>query len=296
METKLNTEDLTNFEFITYEKRDHIAWVTINRPQVMNALHVLAHNELFRVWQDFNSDSDSWLAIITGAGERAFSAGNDLKYTAELAASGNRPVAPPLGGFGGLTNPRFKLWKPVIAAVNGFALGGGFELAMACDIIVAADHAQFGLPEPRVGLVAGAGGMHRLPRQVPQKIAMGMLLTGKRLSAQEANRLGLVNEVVPLPELLSTAERWANEIMECAPLAVRGSKQAAMTGLDLPLEAALNNSYEWVERHMRSSDHMEGVTAFVEKESSRDLYRPSHDLPSLESGPSTTHYGVQLCK
>ena len=265
METKLNTADLADFEFITYEKRDHIAWVTINRPQVMNALHVLAHNELFRVWQDFNSDSDSWLAIITGAGERAFSAGNDLKYTAELAASGNRPVAPPLGGFGGLTNPRFKLWKPVIAAVNGFALGGGFELAMACDIIIAADHAQFGLPEPRVGLVAGAGGMHRLPRQVPQKIAMGMLLTGKRLSAQEANRLGLVNEVVPLPELLSAAERWVNEIMECAPLAVRGSKQAAMTGLDLPLEAALNNSYEWVERHMRSSDRMEGVTAFVEK-------------------------------
>lgn len=253
------------FRFITFEKRDHIAWVTINRPDVMNALHVLANQELYEAWQDFDADPDMWVAILTGAGERAFSAGNDLKYTAELAARGEQPTAPPHGGFGGLTNPRFRLWKPVIAAVNGYALGGGFELALACDIIVAAEHAQFGLPEPRVGLVAGAGGMHRLPRQLPQKVAMGMLLTGKRLSAQDAYRMGLANEVAPLPELLPAAERWANEIMECAPLAVRGSKQAAMTGLDLPLEAALNNSYSWVESHMRSADRMEGINAFVQK-------------------------------
>ncbi len=253
------------YEFITYEARDHIAWVTINRPEVMNAMHVLVHRELYQVWQEFDADPDLRVAVLTGAGERAFSAGNDLKYTAEMAAKGEQIQAGPPGGFGGLTNPRFRLWKPVIAAVNGYALGGGFELAMACDIVIAAEHARFGLPEPRVGLVAGAGGMHRLPRQLPLKVAMGLLLTGKHMPASEAYRLGLVNEVVPLADLLSTAERWAQEVLECAPMAVRGTKQAAMTGLDLPLEAALNNSYSWVETHMRSSDRMEGVNAFVEK-------------------------------
>ena len=256
-----------DFEYINYEKREQIAWVTINRPEVMNSMHVLVHRELFQVWEDFDADPHLRVAILTGAGERAFSAGNDLKYTAELAARGEQPGRAPLGGFGGLTNPRYKLWKPIIAAVNGYALGGGFELAMACDLIIAAEHAQFGLPEPRVGLTAGAGGMHRLPRQVPTKVAMGMMLTGTRLSAQDAYRLGLANEVVPLAELLPAAERWARLIMECAPMSVRGSKQAAMTGLDLPLEAAINNTYTWVERQANSPDRMEGVRAFVEKRS-----------------------------
>ncbi|HJN88216.1 MAG: enoyl-CoA hydratase-related protein [Dehalococcoidia bacterium] len=256
-----------DLKYVKYEKRGHIAWVTINRPEVRNALHVLAHHEMFKVWEDFDSDPNLRVAIITGAGEKAFSAGNDLKFSTELALSGERPPLPPLGGFGGFTNPRFKLWKPVIAAVNGFALGGGFELALACDIIIAADHAEFGLPEPRVGLTAGAGGMHRLPRQVPMKVAMGMMLTGKRLSAQDAYRLGLANEVVPLADLLATAERWANEVMECAPMSVRGSKQAATTGLDLPLEAAMNNSYFWVDRQVNSPDRLEGMRAFVEKRS-----------------------------
>ncbi len=256
-----------DFQYIKYEKRDQIAWVTLNRPDVMNSLHVLVHRELFQVWEDFDSDPQLRVAILTGAGERAFSAGNDLKYSAELAASGERPALAPLGGFGGLTNPRFKLWKPLIAAVNGYALGGGFELALACDIIIAAEHAQFGLPEPRVGLVAGAGGMHRLPRQVPLKVAMGMMLTGKRLSAQDAYRLGLANEVVPLADLLPTAERWAKEIMECAPMSIRGSKQAATTGLDMSLEAAFNNSYFWVDRQANSPDRLEGIRAFVEKRS-----------------------------
>ena len=256
---------MMDYQFIKYEKRDCIAWVTINRPEVMNALHVMANDELFEVWQDFDADPRLRVAVLTGAGERAFSAGNDLKYTAELASTGEQTRPMSLGGLGGLTSPRFKLWKPVIAAVNGYALGGGFELALACDIIIAAEHAQFGLPEPRVGLVAGAGGMHRLPRQLPMKVAMGLMLTGKRLSAQDAYRLGLANEVVPLPELFSTAERWASEIMECAPLAVQGSKQAATTGLDLPLEAAISNSYSKVEAHMNSADRLEGIKAFVEK-------------------------------
>src|SRR5262245_40615679 len=197
------------FEFIRYEKRNHIAYVTINRPEVMNALHPPANDELARAWDDFASDPDSWVAILTGTGEKAFSAGNDLKYTAMHGVP-----RMPKGGFGGIV-ARHDLVKPLIAAVNGFALGGGLEIALACDIIVAAEHARLGLPEPRVGLMAAAGGVHRLPRHIPLKVAMGMMLTGRPLTAAEAARWGLVNEVVPAAELGAAAERWAAAILAC---------------------------------------------------------------------------------
>src|SRR5262249_47666981 len=169
-------------------------------------------------WDDFAADPDAWVAILTGSGEKAFSAGNDLKWT---ATHGMPRI--PRSGFGGIT-ARFDLWKPVIAAVNGFALGGGLEMALACDIIVAAEHATRGLPEPRVGLMAAAGGVHRLPRSIPHKIAMGLMLTARRITAAEAARLGLVNEVVPGKDLMAAAERWAFEIRECSPLAVQATK------------------------------------------------------------------------
>jgi enoyl-CoA hydratase/carnithine racemase len=233
----------------------------MNRPQVMNAIHPPATAELSGIWDDATADDNVWVIILTGTGDKAFSAGNDLKYTAEKGMpSGPRPK----GGFGGLTD-RTDIWKPLIAAVNGFALGGGFELALACDIIIAADHARFGLPEPRVGLVAGAGGVHRLPRQIPLKVAMGYMLTGKHMTAQEALRLGIVNEVVPLKDLMPTAERWANETLECAPLSVRASKQAAMTGLGMSLEQALAHSYPLLTQAFRSEDAVEGPRAFAEK-------------------------------
>jgi enoyl-CoA hydratase/carnithine racemase len=249
------------YQFVLYEKKDHIAYVTINRPEVLNALHPPANFELSAVWDDFCADPDCWIGIITGAGERAFSAGNDLKYTAQHGTGGVRYTSK---GFGGLTS-RFDCWKPIIAAVNGFALGGGFEIALATDIIIAAEHAEFGLPEPRVGLMAGAGGVHRLPRQLPLKIAMGMILTGKRISAQYAKAIGIVNEVVPLPELMPTAERWAREIMECAPLSVRASKQAAMEGLKFSLKDALEHTYPAVTELRASEDWVEGPRAFAEK-------------------------------
>jgi enoyl-CoA hydratase/carnithine racemase len=252
------------YEYCTYEKRDHIAYITLNRPERLNALHPPANAELSGVWNDFAADPDAWVAILTGAGERAFSAGNDLKYTAEHAGQSFSTAAPVKGGFGGITS-RFDLWKPVIAAVNGYAMGGGFEMALACDIIIAAEHARFALPEPRVGLFAGAGGVHRLPRQLPLKIAMGMMLTGKQIDARQAERYGLVNEVVPLAELMPTADRWAREIMECAPLSVRGSKEAALSGLDLPLETALRRSYDTLQAHNASADRLEGPRAFAEK-------------------------------
>ena len=252
------------YEYCMYEKREHLAVVTLNRPEVLNALHPAASAELSGVWDDFAADDDLWVAIFTGAG-RAFSAGNDLKATAAASRGEGAPNPPRVEtGFGGITS-RYDLFKPVIAAVNGWAMGGGFEMALACDIIVAAEEARFGLPEPRVGLVAGAGGMHRLPRQIPLKRAMGMMLTAKPIEAQEAYSLGLVNEVVPLDRLMPTAERWASEIMECAPLAVRGSKEAAMAGLDGPLTDAIRGRYENVKAHMDSADRIEGPRAFAEK-------------------------------
>jgi crotonobetainyl-CoA hydratase len=248
-------------KFGIYEKRGHIAYVTINRPEVMNAMHPPGTAELDEMWNDFAADRDLWVAILTGAGERAFSAGNDLRYQAEH--DGKLPELPPTG-FCGLTS-RYDLNKPVIAAVNGFALGGGFELALACDIIIAAEHARFGLPEPRVGLIAGAGGVHRLPRHIPLKIAMGMMFTAKPISAADAHKWGIVNEVVPAKELMATAERWAGEIMECSPLAIQATKEAALGGLGKPYVEALNGHYPTVNKLFHSKDAIEGPLAFSQK-------------------------------
>jgi enoyl-CoA hydratase/carnithine racemase len=249
------------YEFATYETHGHIAVVTLNRPERLNALHPPAHVELHEIWNDFERNPEVWVGILTGAGEKAFSAGNDLKYTAEHGAHTGRPVA---SGFGGITN-RTTCWKPIIAAVNGFALGGGFEMALACDIIIAADHARLGLPEPRVGLMAAAGGVHRLLRMMPHKIAMGYMLTGRHMTAQEAHRWGIVNEVVPLADLMATVHRWADDILACAPLSIRASKQAALMGLGQPLEIALNLNYTEALKMRHSEDTVEGPRAFAEK-------------------------------
>ena len=255
------------YRFATYEKRGRIAYVRLNRPEVMNALHVEAHLELAEIWEDFRDDPEVWVAILTGAGERAFSAGNDLKVTAERTANGSENRAHPPDSrppFGRITRD-FDCPKPIIAAVNGVAVGGGLELALACDIIVAADHARFGLPEPRVGLFAGAGGIHRLARQVPFKIAMGLLLTGRLFGAEEAHRIGLVNEVVPLADLMATAERWAGEILECSPLSVQLTKESALDGLQHSVDEALARDHQRVERLLASADFVEGPKAFSEK-------------------------------
>src|SRR4051812_43298002 len=228
--------------FCKYEKRGHVAYVTITRPEVMNALHPPASRELGEKWDEFAADDDAWVAVLTGEGDKAFSAGNDLKYTAEMSRlpREQRPdLSMPSGGFGGLTS-RFDLFKPIIARVNGFALGGGLEMALACDIIVAADHAEVGLPEPRRGLIAGALGVHRLPRQIPLKAAMGYMLTGRHIPAQRAYELGLVSEVVSLAKLDEAVDGWVNDILRCAPLSVRSTKEAAMRGLQMPLEEAAN--------------------------------------------------------
>jgi enoyl-CoA hydratase/carnithine racemase len=253
-----------SYRFAAYEKRGRIAYVTLNRPEVMNALHLEAHLELAEIWEDFRDDPDVWVAILTGSGERAFSAGNDLKATAELTADGGDVQGEARPPFGRITRD-FHCPKPMIAAVNGVAVGGGLEMALACDIVVAADHARFGLPEPRVGLFAGAGGIHRLARQLPFKIAMGLMLTGRLFGADEAHRIGLVNEVVPLADLMATAERWAAEILECSPLSVQLTKESALDGLQHSVDDALVRDHGRVERLLGSADFVEGPKAFSEK-------------------------------
>tara|TARA_R110002072_G_scaffold89232_3_gene199852 strand:+ start:32803 stop:33573 length:771 start_codon:yes stop_codon:yes gene_type:complete len=246
-------------EFCTVEKEGRLTIVTIQRPEVMNACHPPANRDLAEAFDDFATDPDQWVAIITGAGDRAFCAGNDLKYQ----ASGGEMFPVP-AGFGGLT-ARFDNPKPIIAAVNGIAMGGGFEIALACDLIIAAENAVFALPEPRVGLAALAGGVHRLPREIGMKRAMGMLLTGRRVAPQEGKELGFVNEVVPTGEALTAAKRWAEQILECAPISVRASKQAAYDGMGMPLQEAMAAKYEQIHALRHSSDFVEGPLAFSEK-------------------------------
>jgi enoyl-CoA hydratase/carnithine racemase len=253
------------YEFIVVEKRGRLTVVTINRPAVMNTMHLSACQELDEAFNDFSEDPGAWAAIITGAGERAFCAGNDLKWQAkhgvEVFEKGLKSLK---GGYGGITL-RFDCFKPVIAAVNGFALGGGFEIVMACDIVIAVESATFGLPEPRVGLMAKAGGVHRLPRQMPYHLAMGFMLTGRQMTAQQAHQLGIVNEVVSRAELMPAAERWAMEILECAPLAVRASKEATLQGFSLSLEKAISTTFPGMVTMMESEDYVEGPRAFSEK-------------------------------
>jgi crotonobetainyl-CoA hydratase len=248
--------------FCEAERDGHVLTVTINRPDVLNALHPPANRELAAVWDDFAADPDLWVGIITGAGDRAFSAGNDLKYQ---ASGGDMSGMPPTG-FAGLTS-RFDLDKPVIAAVNGVAMGGGFEIALACDIIVASEQAVFALPEPRVGLAALAGGLQRLPRMIPLKLAMGMILTGRRVTAAEGREMGFVTDVVPHADLMRRAREWADQILECSPVSVRASKQIAMRSLDVPdlNEAMQNGRYPALGDLLRSEDFVEGPLAFAQK-------------------------------
>ena len=251
---------MATYEFCKVEDIGRVRIVTLNRPEVLNALHSEAHHEMEKVWDEFAARDDLWVGIVTGAGERAFSAGNDLKVT---AAGKRGPAA--RTGFAGLCN-RFDLDKPLIAAVNGLAMGGGFEIALACDIIIAAETAIFALPEPRVGLIAGAGGVHRLPRMIPQKQALGMILTGRRVPAKEGMELGFVTAVVPEGQALAEAMKWAEMILECSPMSVRTSKQAVYRGMNEPtLRDALNTRYPMQGVMAKSEDMIEGPKAFAAK-------------------------------
>jgi enoyl-CoA hydratase/carnithine racemase len=249
-------------EFIRYEKIGRIAYITLDRPEVLNAMHPPALAELDRVWTDYKKDDDLWVAILTGAEERAFCAGADLKYRVKEADHGDLrepseyPRYAPIDCF-----------KPIIAAVNGYAVGGGLEMVLGCDIIVAAEHARFGLPEARRGLLADAGGVIKLPRRIPYHLAMSMILTGRLITAQEAQQMGLVNQVVPQEDLMAAAEEWASEVLECAPLSLQAAKQVVLYTIDLPEDKAEDQieSFPCVQKLRQSDDYMEGPKAFSEK-------------------------------
>jgi crotonobetainyl-CoA hydratase len=253
------------FKAIKFEKRDRIAIITFNRPEAMNSVNRQLWLETGTALKEFNEDPNLWVAILTGAGEKAFSAGADLKEI----ASGNREANTPEmneWGFAGIT--RHHISKPIIAAVNGFALGGGCEIALSCDLVVASERASFGVPEVKRGLIAAAGGLLRLPRQIPLKVAMRAILTGNPISAEEAKQWGLVNEVVPHEQVLETAIKLAEEISENAPFALRASKEIVYRGLDstltFPPEAWVIND-QYTAEVFGSEDAKEGPRAFAEK-------------------------------
>jgi len=248
------------YEFVTTETEGNILKVTLNRPEVYNAMHPPMAHELDAIWNDFAADRDLWVAVLTGAGEKAFSAGNDLKYT----ASGGT-MKSPASGFAGLTM-RHDREKPIIAAVNGFAMGGGMETALACDIIIAADTATFALPEVKVGFFAGAGGVQRLSRQIGRKAALEMMLTGRRVSAFEAVQLGIANQIVPVGDLMDVAMEKAREIAGNSPSSVKATLKVLSRLDELEdMKAVLEISGPVLDELRQTYDFTEGVTAFVEK-------------------------------
>lgn len=248
------------YEFCELRREGRILVVTMNRPEVYNAVHTPMHHELSRIWDDYAADPDLWVAVLTGAGEKAFSAGNDLKYTALHGAA-----KPPETGFAGLSS-RFDLEKPIVAAVNGFAMGGGFETALSCDAILASETAVFALPEVKVGLFAAAGGVQRLSRQIGRKPAVEMFLTGRSVGAEEGKRLGFVNEVTKPEELMPRAMALAGEIAAVSPSSVRASLRVLRQMDDLDnLKASLLYSRQVINDLSQTEDFHEGVAAFVEK-------------------------------
>jgi len=248
------------YEFITTEKRGNVLVVTMNRPEVYNAVHPPMHNEMAQAWDDFATDPDLWVAVLTGAGTKAFSAGNDLKHTAK-GGGGTMPAS----GFAGLSQ-RFDLEKPIIAAVNGFAMGGGFETALACDIILGADTATFALPEVKVGFFPAASGVQRLTRYIGRLAAQDILFTGRHVTPNEALRLGIVNAIVPQADLMGAAMAKAQEIASVSPSAVKATKRVlnAMARAE-HLPESLDYSREVVADLAKTEDFREGVNAFVEK-------------------------------
>lgn len=249
---------------VIFEVADHVARVTIDRPQRMNAIDTQTHRQLAEIWNEVETNPNIRCAVLTGAGDRAFSAGADLKddtgmsgvdYWKGLSAE----------GYLGISLRRMS--TPVIARVNGLALGGGLEMVLGCDIVIAADTARFALPEARVGRVPLDGGMVLLPRRIPRNIAVGMMMTGRMMPASEMARFGLLNAVVPFDELDAEVDRWVADILASAPLSLRAIKAVVRETASMPDHVAYEAETAELRAALCSDDAQEGVSAFREKRS-----------------------------
>ena len=246
---------------VNYQKEGHIAIITLNRPEAMNSLDPESMEQLKEIWTDVKENRDIRVAILTGAGEKSFCTGTDMKKTpppkecmAAIYLNEGQPII-----------PFMKMWKPIIAAINGFAVGGGLEIALECDLRIASKNAKFGLTEVKVASLAGLNGTQRLPRAIPQAVAMKMLLTGEMISAEEAYRVGLISDLVEPAELMDVAMKYATRIASNAPLSVKAAKQAAVLGMDMPVEHAIAFSHLMWGILRDTEDRKEGFKAFAEK-------------------------------
>jgi len=246
---------------IEYSKEGKVATFRINRPEKMGILDVKGMRLLTEAFVDFRDDDDLWVGILTGTGEQVFSAGVDIEsFLGLVRTTADHKWKRPSAIMRGL-----QIDKPLIAACNGLTIGGGFELALACDIIIAADNARFGLPEVKIGICPGGGGTVRLPSLIPRKLAAEMLFTGKSIDAQEAYRIGLANKIVPVSRLMIEAKEMADSICDSSPIAVRYAKQLMARGNDVPLDEALRLEDDFETMIMRTRDFEEGIKAFKEK-------------------------------
>jgi len=253
---------------LRYEKVGRIATITIDRPASMNALDVATNQAMADAFADFRDDPELWIAVLTGAGDRAFCAGADLKSLIPARIEAARTGASAGPSFGGITRD-FDTWKPLVAAINGYCLAGGLELALACDIRIASDTARFALTEVTWGFIPGAGGTQRLPRMIPLGRAMDMILTARQIDAAEALTLGLVSQVVPLADLAAATQDLTENLLRRGPLALRAAKQAILQGYEQPLREALALETRLFTQLLQTEDAEEGPRAFAEK-------RPPH--------------------
>lgn len=253
---------------VKFEKKDKIAILTINRPLAMNALDTETLASLNKAWIDFRDNPELLVAVITGAGSKSFCSGADIKalakYYASTTAEQRKQKADTEPGLGGITR-NLEIWKPIIAAINGYCLAGGLEIALACDIRIASETAVFGFTEVNRGIIPTAGGTQRLPKLIPHGKSLEMLLTGDRIDAKEAYRIGLVNKVVSSDQLLPEALNMAERICRNAPLAIQAAKKAVYQGMDLPLSEGLQLEHQLADPVFLSEDAKEGPKAFFEK-------------------------------
>lgn len=247
---------------LIYEVRNKIGYITINRPEAMNAMDPDVYSALSKAWIDVRDNPDVWVAIITGSGEKSFSAGADLKTTIHRQREKSEFF---LTQQNMILNRGLEIWKPIIAAVNGFCLAGGMTLLLATDFRIAAEHAVFEISEVKRGIIPANGGTQRALRQLPYPIAMEMLLLGRRLTSTEALNFGLINKVVPVKDLMSTAEQYANQLCENGPLAIRAAKELAIRSQSLPLEQGLRMEMAFQAFLLSTEDAKEGPRAFKEK-------------------------------